>query len=351
MPTNSSFRQYIKMKIGTCDLGNMPLFLAPMEDVTDPSFRIICKEYGANMVYTEFVNSDGLVHGAQSTLQKLAIREEERPVGIQIYGQNIDSMVEGAKMIQEANPDVLDINFGCPVKKIAGRGAGAGMLRDIPKLLAMTRAIVNSSKVPVTVKTRLGWDDDSIVIETLAEQLQDVGVAALTIHGRTRAQLYTGKANWELIGRVKSNPRLRIPIIGNGDISDGPSAARAFGEYGVDGVMIGRASFGRPWVFNDIRHYLDTGTPAPPMDVQSRVALAHRHLALSLTMKGDRRGLLEMRRHLSCYFKGLPYFKAMRLALVTENDPDRLNELIAEVGVKYAGWSSAANSEIETLRE
>lgn len=335
------------MKIGTLDLGKEPLLLAPMEDVTDPSFRILCKEYGADMVYTEFVNSDGLVHGAGSSLQKLAIREEERPVGIQLYGQNIDSMVEGAKMIVEAKPDVLDLNFGCPVKKIAGRGAGAGMLRDIPKMLEMVAAIVRVSNVPVTVKTRLGWDETSIVIDTLAEQLQDVGIVALTIHGRTRCQLYTGKADWEAIARVKSNPRLRIPIVGNGDITDGPGAAKAFREYGVDGVMIGRASFGRPWVFSDVKHYLSAGTPAPPMDIAHRVELARRHLALSLAVKGEKKGVLEMRRHLSCYFKGLPHFKAMRLALVTENDPVRLDGLIGEIGVKYAGWMPPAGDEAE----
>lgn len=335
------------MRISTLDLGNEPLLLAPMEDVTDPSFRLLCKEYGADMVYTEFVNSDGLVHGAGSSLQKLLIREAERPVGIQLYGQDVESMVEGARMVCAACPDVLDLNFGCPVKKIAGRGAGAGMLRDVPKLLEIVAAVVKVSSVPVTVKTRLGWDETSIVIDTLAEQLQDLGVAALTIHGRTRSQQYTGRADWEAIARVKANPRLRIPIVGNGDICDGPGAARAFREYGVDGVMIGRASFGRPWVFSDIRYYLSTGTEAPYMDIAKRCALARRHLALSLEVKGERRGLLEMRRHLTCYFKGLPHFKAMRLALVTENDPARLDALIGEVAQRYAGWEPAGAAEKE----
>ncbi len=333
------------MKIGTLDLGKEPLFLAPMEDVTDPSFRAICKDYGADMVYTEFVNSDGLLHGAGSSLAKLTIREAERPIGVQLYGQDIESMVEGAKMILSVRPDVLDLNFGCPVKKIAGRGAGAGMLRDVPKLLAMVSAIVKVSDIPVTVKTRLGWDEESIIIDTLAEQLQDVGIAALTIHGRTRSQLYTGRANWDTIARVKANPRLRIPIVGNGDIADGPGAAQAFRKYGVDGVMIGRASFGRPWVFSDIRYFLDTGNPPAPLNIADRVQLAHRHLALSIAEKGERRGVLEMRRHLACYFKGLPHFRSMRLALVTEDDPVRLDGLIDEIGRNYAGWLPGSERE------
>lgn len=327
------------MRIGALDLGQEPLLLAPMEDVTDSSFRLLCKEYGADMVYTEFVNSDGLVHGAGSSLQKLSIREAERPVGIQLYGQSVESMVEGAKMACAAHPDVLDLNFGCPVKKIAGRGAGAGMLRDVPKMLEMVSAVVRVSSVPVTVKTRLGWDEASIVIDTLAEQLQDIGVAALTIHGRTRSQLYTGRADWEAIARVKANPRLRIPVVGNGDICDGQGAMRAFRECGVDGVMIGRASFGRPWVFSDIRYFLTKGIEAPYMGISERCALARRHLSLSLEVKGTRRGVLEMRRHLTCYFKGLPHFKTMRLALVTEEDPERLDELIGEVAIRYAGWT------------
>lgn len=316
------------MKIGNLDFGQYPLFLAPMEDVTDESFRLMCKEFGADMVYTEFVSSDALVRNINSTTRKLNIHDEERPVAIQIYGRFVDAMVEAARLCEAAHPDVLDINFGCPVKKIAGRGAGSGMMRDVPLMVEMTRRIVEAVRTPVTVKTRLGWDDEHRNIEEIAERLQDVGIAALTIHGRTRAQMYRGVADWTLIGKVKNNPRIHIPVIGNGDISSGEDAARAFDRYGVDGVMIGRATYGRPWIFREVRHYLSTGETLPQPSVPERVEIAKRHLLKSVEVKGPKVGVLEMRRHLSGYFKGLPDFKATRLQLVTLNEvPDLLRTL------------------------
>ena len=333
------------MKIGNLDLGERPLLLAPMEDVTDRSFRILCREQGADMVYTEFVPSDGLVRDAAKALDKMRTLEEEAPVGIQIYGHIPEAMVDAAKMAARAQElvgghgaDVVDINFGCPVSKIAGRGAGSGMMREPDKMVAITRAIVEAiPDKPVTVKTRLGWDDSSKIIVELAERLQDCGIKALTIHGRTRCQMYKGSADWTLIGEVKRNPRMHIPIIGNGDIVDGPSAKRAFDDYGVDGIMIARASFGRPWIFREIKQYLAAaregtplGSPLPgtaepfEISVKERVAIARRHLALSLAEKGEPRGIFEMRRHLSCYFKGLPEFKDTRIRMVTTLDVDEL---------------------------
>ncbi|MCL2738221.1 MAG: tRNA dihydrouridine synthase DusB, partial [Bacteroidales bacterium] len=294
------------MTIGNIDLGSHPLFLAPMEDVTDASFRFICKEFGADMLYTEFVSSDGLTRQAQKTVDKLQLYDYERPVGIQLYGHLLEAMVEAAKMAEAAGPDLIDLNFGCPVHKIARRGAGAGMLQTPDLMVEMTRAIVQAVHCPVTVKTRLGWDEQSKIIVELAERLQDAGIAALTIHGRTRAQLYKGKADWTLIGAVKNNPRMYIPIIGNGDIDTPESAKIAFDRYGVDGIMVGRASFGRPWIFRDIKHYMRTGALLPEPSVRERVALAQKHFAKSVEVKGPRVGVLEMRRHLSCYFKGLP---------------------------------------------
>ena len=258
------------MKIRDLDLGATPLFLAPMEDVTDPSFRYICKRFGADMMYTEFVSADGLIRDARKSLEKLRIADAERPIGIQIYGSEIGPMVEAARMAEEAGPEVIDINFGCPVKKIAGRGAGSGMMRDVPKMVEMTRQIVQAVKVPVTVKTRLGWDDESKNIEEIALRLQDVGIEALTIHGRTRAQMYRGEADWTLIGTVKNNPAIHIPIIGNGDITSGEKAASMLDRYGVDGLMIGRATFGRPWIFREVRHYLDTGETLPQPTVSGQ---------------------------------------------------------------------------------
>ncbi len=312
------------MKIADIDLGDRPLLLAPMEDVTDPSFRYMCKRFGADMVYTEFISSDGLIRDAAKSLKKLEIDEAERPVGIQIYGHLIEPMVEAARMAEAANPDVIDINFGCPVKKIAGRGAGSGMMRDVPTMVEMTRRIVEAVRKPVTVKTRLGWDDEHKNIEEIALRLQDVGIAALTIHGRTRAQMYRGEADWRLIGKVKNNPQIRIPIIGNGDVDSGPRAAEMFDRYGVDCVMIGRATYGRPWIFREVKHYLATGEVLPQPSVAERVAIAKEHLRKSLEIKGDHVGILEMRRHLTNYFKGLPNFKETRLKLVTSLDIDEL---------------------------
>ena len=331
------------MKIGDLDLGPRPLLLAPMEDVTDISFRRICREQGADMVYTEFVPSEGLVRDAAKAIAKMYTIPEEAPVGIQIYGHILENMVDAAKMADRAaelagghGADVIDINFGCPVTKIAGRGAGSGMMRYPDKMVAITKAVVEAvPDKPVTVKTRLGWDDNSKIIAELAERLQDVGIQALTIHGRTRCQLYRGEADWTLIGEVKRNPRMHIPIIGNGDVTDGPSALRGFEEYGVDGIMIGRASFGRPWIFREIKYYLEHGEPMPELTVAEKVALARRHLQLSLEVKGEPRGIYEMRRHLSCYFKGLPDFKETRMRMVTTLDVAELYDILDTIETRY----------------
>lgn len=319
------------MKIADIELGERPLFLAPMEDVTDPSFRYMCKRFGADVVYTEFISADGLIRDAWKSRAKLNIDEGERPVGIQIYGHLIEPMVEAARIAATAAPDIIDINFGCPVKKIAGRGAGSGMMRDVPLMVEMTRQIVEAVNIPVTVKTRLGWDEDSKNIEDIALRLQDTGIKALTIHGRTRAQMYKGEADWTLIGAVKNNPNIHIPIIGNGDVNSAESAKAMFDRYGVDGVMIGRATYGRPWIFREIKHYLATGEILPQPSVIERVEIAKEHLAKSLEIKGEKVGILEMRRHLSNYFKGLPNFKETRLKLVTLNDPEQLFETIDSI--------------------
>lgn len=316
------------MKIADIQLREKPLFLAPMEDVTDASFRYVCKKFGADMMYTEFVSSDGLIRDARKSLEKLVIYEYERPIGIQIYGHIPEAMTEAAKMAEAAKPDLIDINFGCPVNKIAKRGAGSGMMREPDKMVAITESIVKNVSLPVTVKTRLGWDEDSKIIVELAERLQDTGISALTVHGRTRAQMYKGEADWTLIGKIKENPRMRIPIIGNGDIASPEQAKEAFDKFGVDGIMIGRATFGHPWIFREIRHYLDTGEKLPPMDVPERVRLAKEHLAKSIEIKGERVGILEMRRHLSCYFKGLPDFKETRLKLVRSLSPDEIYSIL-----------------------
>ena len=325
------------MKIAGIEFRERPLFLAPMEDVTDPSFRYMCKGFGADMVYTEFISSDGLVREGAKSVAKLNISDGERPVGIQIYGHLIEPMVESARIAEAARPDVIDINFGCPVRKIAGRGAGSGMMRDVPLMVEMTRRIVEAVKVPVTVKTRLGWDEEHKNIEEIALRLQDAGIAALTIHGRTRAQMYTGEADWTLIGRVKNNPLMKIPVIGNGDIDSPQRAAEAFYRYGVDGVMIGRATYGRPWIFREIRHYLDTGELLPQPSVCERVEIAKRHLAKSVAVKGERVGVLEMRRHLSNYFKGLPDFKPTRLQLVTLTDVNEINATLDYIAQEWGG--------------
>ncbi len=330
------------MRIGDIDLGEKPLFLAPMEDVTDPSFRYICKEYGADMMYTEFVPSDGLVRDAEKALRKLVTYDYEKPIGIQIYGHIPHAMVEAAKMAENAaqlaggaGPDVIDINFGCPVNKIAGRGAGSGMMRFPDKMIEITKRIVDAVGLPVTVKTRLGWDDDSKIIVDLAERLQDVGIKALTIHGRTRCQMYKGEADWTLIGEVKNNQRMYIPIIGNGDITTVQGAKEAFDRYGVDGIMIGRATYGRPWIFREIRHFLDTGEEMVPLTVNEKVELARKHFLKSVEIKGPRVGVLEMRRHLSNYFKALPDFKETRMRLVTENDPQQVLLLLDYISGRW----------------
>ena len=329
------------MKIGDIEFRKEALFLAPMEDVTDPSFRYICKRFGADMVYTEFISSDGLIRDAWKSRAKLNINDFERPVGIQIYGNQIEPMVEAARIAESAAPDIIDINFGCPMKKIAGRGAGSGMMRDVPLMVEMTKQIVEAVKRPVTVKTRLGWDDDSKNIEEIALRLQDVGIAALTIHGRTRCQLYKGEADWTLIGKVKNNPLIKIPIIGNGDVDSGEKAREMFDRYGVDAVMIGRATYGRPWIFREVRHYLDTGEVLPQPSVVERVAIAKEHLAKSIEVKGERVGVLEMRRHLSNYFKGLPNFKDTRMKLVTESNPEQLFATIDSIAERWGDFDTA----------
>ena len=323
------------MKIGTIELGEQPLFLAPMEDVTDPSFRFICKEFGADMMYTEFISSDGLIRDGHKSVEKLNIYDYERPIGIQIYGHIIESMVEAAKIAEEAGPELVDINFGCPVRKIAGRGAGSGMMRTPDLMVEMTRQIVEAVKLPVTVKTRLGYDDSMKNIVELAERLQDVGIQALTIHGRTRAQMYTGEADWTLIGEVKNNPRIHIPIIGNGDVASPEKAKEMFDRYGVDAIMVGRATYGRPWIFKEIKHYLQTGELMLPPSVPERVEIAKRHLKKSVEIKGDRTGILEMRRHLSSYFNGLPNFKETRMKLVTLNDVEELFAVLNSITERW----------------
>lgn len=323
------------MKIGKIELGDKPLFLAPMEDVTDASFRYICKEFGADVVYTEFVSSDGLIRNVGSCKTKLEVTDFERPIGIQIYGHIPEAMTEAALIAEAAGPDMIDINFGCPVNKIAKRGAGSGMMRYPDKMIEITKNIVDAVKLPVTVKTRLGWDEDSKIIVDLAEKLQDTGISALTVHGRTRAQLYKGEADWTLIGEIKKNPRMHIPIIGNGDIVSPEGAEAAFDKYGVDGIMIGRATYGHPWLFREIRYFFDKGEHMPPFSLLEKVALAKRHLLKSVEVKGNRVGVLEMRRHLTHYFKGLPDFKETRLKLVTENSVDELIRLIDEIYEKY----------------
>jgi len=324
------------MQIGAINLGEKPLFLAPMEDVTDPSFRYVCKHFGADMMYTEFVSSDGLIRDARKTIQKLEIGESERPIGIQLYGHLIDAMVQAALIVEEARPDLIDINFGCPVRKIATRGAGAGMLCNVPLMVEMTKSIVQAVKLPVTVKTRLGWDENSKNIVDIAERLQDVGIAAITIHGRTRAQQYSGMADWTLIGNVKNNPRMYIPVIGNGDIDSGEKASEMFNRYGIDGIMIGRATYGRPWIFAEIKHYLRTGEPMTPLTIAQKVELSKMHLAKSIEYKGIPVGIFEMRRHLSNYFKGLPEFKQIRMKLVTSLNINELIETLDSIVVRYS---------------
>ena len=317
------------MKIGNMDLGKYPVLLAPMEDVTDISFRLMCKEFGADMVYTEFVSSDALIRNVSKTQAKLSIRNEERPVAIQIYGRETAAMADAARICEEACPDVLDINFGCPVKKVAGKGAGAGMLRDIPKMLEITRAVVNAVKIPVTVKTRLGWDHDSRIIVELAEQLQDCGIAALAIHGRTRSQMYTGEADWSLIGKVKENPRMKIPIIGNGDVTTPQIAREKFEKYGVDAIMVGRASIGSPWIFKEIKQYMETGH-CEPLSVSDKMSVLRRQLKESVDRLDERRGILHIRRHLAAtpLFKGIPNSRDTRIAMLRAETLGELSAIL-----------------------
>lgn len=320
------------MKIGSIDLGKRPVMLAPMEDVTDRSFRLICKEQGASMVYTEFVSADALIRDIPATTRKLAIDVGERPTAIQIYGRDVEPMVEAAKIVQSANPDIIDINFGCPVKKVAGKGAGAGMLRDIPKMLEITRAVVKAVNLPVTVKTRLGWDHESKIIVTLAEQLQDCGISALTVHGRTRSQMYTGSADLEMISKVKENPRFTIPLIGNGDITTPELARDAFDKYGVDGVMVGRASIGAPWIFREIRQFIDD-TDVSPITVQEKFELLRRQIRESVDRIDEYRGILHIRRHLAAspLFKGISHFRDTRIEMLRASHLDDLMDVLARV--------------------
>lgn len=324
------------MKIRDLDLGERPVVLAPMEDVTDQAFRMLCKEFGASMTYSEFVSADALIRSVNRSLQKIFICEEERPVAIQIYGRDVASMVEAARIVEsEAKPDVLDINFGCPVKKVAGKGAGAGMLQNIPLMLEITRAVVDAVKLPVTVKTRLGWNEENKIITTLAEQLQDCGIEALTIHGRTRSQMYTGEADWTLIGEVKNNPRIKIPIIGNGDVTTPQRAKECFDRYGVDAVMVGRATFGRPWIFKEIRHYLDTGEEDCGLTTKWKLDVLRREIlkSVELAPKGELGGIIHVRRHLasSPLFKGIPDFRQTRIKMLRADTVEELFSVLDEV--------------------
>ena len=327
----------IKMKIADIEFGKYPVFLAPMEDVTDEAFRLLCKRFGVDMVYTEFVSSDALIRDVNSTLRKLNIYDQERPVAIQIYGNEVEPMVEAAKRVEAARPDILDINFGCPVKKVARKGCGAGMLQNIPKLLEITKAVVDAVKVPVTVKTRLGWDENSKCIVDLAERLQDCGIAALTVHGRTRAQMYTGDADWTLIGEIKKNPRMHIPIIGNGDVKTPERAKECFDKYGVDAVMIGRASFGQPWIFRDVKHYLEHGESAEPFTFVECMDILRQQVRDSVEWLGERPGILHVRRHLAAtpLLKGLTDFRPLRIAMLRAEKVDELMAILDEIVDKY----------------
>ena len=319
------------VKIENISLGEFPLLLAPMEDVSDPPFRALCKKYGADIMYTEFISSEGLIRDAAKSIQKLDIFEYERPIGIQIFGSEISSMMKATEVCEKANPDLIDINYGCPVKKVACKGAGAGILQDIPKMVEMTREIVKSTSLPVTVKTRLGWDESSKYIVEVAERLQDVGIKAISIHGRTRAQMYKGSADWSLIADIKNNPRMNIPVFGNGDIDSPEKALKYKNKYGVDGIMIGRASIGNPWFFNQVKHYLKTGTILSLPTLEERIKVVKEHLDFSIKWKGDRLGIVEMRRHYANYFKGIPNFKPIRTELVTLESSEELFHVLNSI--------------------
>lgn len=319
------------VKIGDIELSDFPLLLAPMEDVSDPPFRALCKELGADVVYTEFISSEGLIRDAAKSVQKLDIYEKERPVGIQIFGANLDSMLRSVEIVEASNPDIIDINFGCPVKKVVSKGAGAGILKDIPLMVKLTEAMAKHTHLPITVKTRLGWDDASIKIVEVAERLQDAGAKAISIHGRTRAQMYKGDANWHPIAEVKNNQRMQIPIFGNGDVDSPEKAKLMRDEFGLDGAMIGRASIGNPWFFNEVKHFFETGTYAAAPSIEDRVAVARRHLEMAIDWKGEIQGVLETRRHYTNYFKGIPNFKPLRTRMVTSNDSVGVFEVFDEI--------------------
>jgi nifR3 family TIM-barrel protein len=328
-------------KIGNIEIGEFPLLLAPMEDVSDPPFRALCKEGGADVVYTEFISSEGLIRDAAKSVQKLDIYEKERPVGIQIFGANLESMLRSVEIVEASKPDIIDINFGCPVKKVVSKGAGAGILKDIPLMVKLTEAMAKHTSLPITVKTRLGWDDSSIKIVEVAERLQDAGAKALSIHGRTRAQMYKGDANWQLISKVKNNQRMHIPIFGNGDVNTPERAKEMRDEYGLDGAMIGRASIGNPWFFNQVKYFLETGTYAAPPSVQERVQFAKRHLEMAIDWKGETLGVLETRRHYTNYFKGIPNFKSLRTRMVTSNESAKVFEVLNEITAQFSDYEIA----------
>ena len=324
------------MKISNISFPDKPLFLAPMEDVTDPAFRLLCKKFGVDMVYTEFISADALIRSVKRTEQKLTIHNEERPVAIQLYGREADAMAEAARIAETANPDIIDLNFGCPVKKVAGKGAGAGLLRDIPKMIEITTAVVKAVKKPITVKTRLGWDEDNKIIVDLAEKLQNCGIAALTIHGRTRSQMYKGEADWSLIGEVKNNPRMKIPIIGNGDVTTPEGASECFNKYGVDAVMIGRASIGKPWIFAEIKHYLLHGEKIKPISFEEQKAILKQQVLDSINWLDERKGILHTRRHLAASpaFKGIPNFRDTRISMLRATTMDELFKIIDSIEIQ-----------------
>ncbi|MEZ4888088.1 MAG: tRNA dihydrouridine synthase DusB [Chitinophagales bacterium] len=334
------------VKIADIELGEFPLLLAPMEDVSDPPFRALCKKLGADMMYTEFISSEGLIRDAAKSVEKLDIYDDERPIGIQIFGADLDSMRRTAEIVEEAKPEVLDINYGCPVKKVTCKLAGAGILQDIAKMVSLTDHIVKATNLPVTVKTRLGWDENTLFIEEVTERLQDVGIKAISIHGRTRKQMYKGEADWTLIGKIVDNPRIHIPVFGNGDIDSGPKALEMKNRYGVDGIMIGRASIGYPWIFREIKHFLATGEELPPPTVAERVAVAKEHLTKSLEWKGIHRGVVETRRHYTNYFRGFPNIKPFRLKLVTSYEPAELFDTLEEIGEEYKDFEVAGKHEL-----
>ena len=328
-------------KIGNIEIGKFPLLLAPMEDVSDPPFRALCKESGADVVYTEFISSEGLIRDAAKSVQKLDIYEKERPVGIQIFGANLESMLRSVEIVEASKPDIIDINFGCPVKKVVSKGAGAGILKDIPLMVKLTEAMAKHTSLPITVKTRLGWDESSIKIVEVAERLQDAGAKALSIHGRTRAQMYKGDANWQQISDVKNNQRMHIPIFGNGDVNTPERAKEMRDDYGLDGAMIGRASIGNPWFFNQVKYFLETGSYAAPPSIKERVQFAKRHLEMAIDWKGETLGVLETRRHYTNYFKGIPNFKPLRTKMVTSNESAKVFEVFNEINAQFSDYETA----------